>query len=300
MGWILVSLSSAAVSGILSIIDKKVLTNFLPNVGSFGLLLSLMSIISGILIIWIVPQASYVENNIKFLAALGGFIWGSGLLVYFHMLRIEEVSRTSPVFHTYPAIVAVLGVSFLDEHLSITQLFAVMMTITGAILISTKITGSGIFNINKSTFTLLMLASLLAAIGQLTNKYVLDNAPFWTIFGFRNIGIAIPFLVFLSKDNLSGLINGMRHPVGRYVLIFGEIIYATFSVWLALVAVNMGPVSIVTALIGTRPAFIFIYSIILSKVKFNILDEPITKEIILSKAIAITLVVLGVSTIILL
>ena len=133
MGWILVSLSSAAVSGILSIIDKKVLTNFLPNVGSFGLLLSLMSIISGILIIWIVPQASYVENNIKFLAALGGFIWGAGLLVNFHMLRIEEGPRTSPVFHTYPAIVAVLGVSFLNEHLSVTQWFAVMMTITGAI-----------------------------------------------------------------------------------------------------------------------------------------------------------------------
>ena len=299
MGWIAVGLTSAAVSGVLSIIDKQTLSKYLPSVRSFGLLLSVLMLFWGVGTLIAVPPSPDVSASLFAITILSGVFLGAGLLIYFYVLRIEEVSRTSPVFHTYPAIVAVLGVSFLGETLSGLQWLAVLLTIAGAILISIR--GSpGNRSILGRSFGLLILASFLAAVGWVTSKYALENVPFWNVFALRSLGSALPFLLFFSRnasESLRELLLSLKHPVGRIYIIGGEVFYASFAVWLALVAVSLGPVSIVSALIGTRPVFVFLYSSLLSTARWRVMDEPLSRDILVTKTIAIVMVMVGVGAI---
>ena len=292
MGWIAVALISAAVSGVLSIVDKQVLSKYVP-IRSFSLLLALMSIVWGIGTLIAVPISSTVSLNIAVMSALSGLLWGSGLLLYFFVLRREEVSRTSPVFHTYPVIVAILGVSLLDEALNALQWMAILLTIAGAVLISSRGAPGRTITLGRS-FGLLILASSIAAVGQFMSKYALEEAPFWNFYALRSLGFSLPFLIFLSRDSVRGLYESLKHPAARYYLLGGEVAFASLSVLLTIVAISLGPISIVAALVATRPVFVFIYSTLLSNPKWKVMDEPLTRDILAVKTTAIALVVVGV------
>lgn len=286
-------LASAALSGILSIIDKKTVSKYTPTFASFGLVIGIGSLIMSIGAFLFAPVSSDLMLKQAGTAFASGLLWGSGLWLYMFVLRTGEVSRVSPVFHTYPALVAVLGVTFLGERLSWIGWIAVMLTIAGAIIISSKGVPATQGRLLDRFFALLMLASLLAAAGQIVSKYALNNAPFWDVFAYRNIGTALPFFALLSKGSLRDFVGALTHPVGRYLIILGEFMFAPVTVLLSLVAVNMGPVSVVSALLGTRPVFIFLYSAILSMPMFKMMDEPLNRSILAVKATAIAMVVAG-------
>ncbi len=297
MAWIAIALSSAAFSGVLSIIDKQTVSKYMPNFGGFALLLGLASILWSILTFIFFPISQDLSLREALIALGSGVIWSAALGLHMFVLRTGEVSRVSPVFHTYPVIVAVLGVSFLNESLSWIGWIAILLTIVGAILISTR----GLPVSSGPRFSramgLLLLASLCAAVGQITSKHVLDTAPFWNVFALRNLGIALPFFLFLSRSSVSGLLSAVRHPVGRYYVLLGEFIYGGFAVGWTLFAINSGPVSVVSALVGTRPVFVFLYSSILSSSLLGLMNEPVNPKTLAVKAVAIAMVVVGVGVI---
>ena len=96
---------------------------------------------------------------------------------------------------------------------------------------------------------------------------------------------------------MNGILVGLRHPVGRYYLLIGEFGYGGFAVAWSLFAISSGPISVVSALIGTRPIFVFLYSTILSSSMFKVMDEPLERKTITTKIIAIGMVVAGIATI---
>ena len=297
MAWIAVALASAAASGVLSIVDKQTVSKYVPSFAVFAMIMALGSILWSFVALVFFPFTSELSLREAGIALLSGVLWGTALGLHMFVLRTGEVSRVSPVFHTYPAVVAMLGVTFLDEHLSWVGWVAVLLTVSGAILISIKglpVSSGARF---RNTFTILMVAASVAAVGQITSKYVLDSAPFWNIFVLRNFGIALPLLSFASRKSVLGLVQAMKHPVGRYYIILGEFVYGSFAVGLALFAVNLGPVSVVSALLATRPVFVFIYSSLLSTSRLRVMEEPVNRNTLAFKALAIAMVVMGVGTI---
>ncbi len=295
MAWIAVALASAAVSGGLTIIDKQTLSKYMPSMGSFGLVLAVIQASWSLIALVFHPLSGDVALSYYAITLLSGCFWGLALIVYYFVLIKEEASRVSPVFHTYPAIVAVLGVTLLSESLSSLQWLAVMVTIAGAMLISARKSAGRAFSINRKSFAILMLASTLAAFGQLTSKYALDNVAFWDVFIVRNLGIALPFFIYLSKDSIKGFYQSLKTPAGFLYIIGGELVWGGLTVLIALVAVNMGPISIISAILGTRPVFVFLYTSVLSTNKLHAMDEPITRDVLFSKGIAIAMVVAGVA-----
>ncbi len=298
--WIAVALLGAAVSAVLSVSDKIVLNRYMPNAKSLCLLVGIDSLAWGAGALLIPPMASGLTAQVfwvSVVSVISGLAWGFSLVIYFTVLGKEEVSRASSIYHTWPVLVAILGVAFLGEKLTALQWLAVMATIFGAALISNKGSPGRLLSLDRRTFSWLMLASALAAVGQFSIKPILDTAPFWTVYGLRNIATALPFAVYLRKDALNDLHTALKSPTGRMVIIGTEVVYATFSVWLTTFAVKLGPVSLVSALIGTRSVFTFLYSVVLSSGRIGLLDESLDRGVLISKSIAIGMVVAGVAVI---
>ena len=65
-------------------------------------------------------------------SALSGAI---GLITYYLALQQGKASVVVPVVGLYPAIVALLSVAFLGEHLSAVQYAGVLLVATGAVLL---------------------------------------------------------------------------------------------------------------------------------------------------------------------
>jgi uncharacterized membrane protein len=60
------------------------------------------------------------------------------------------------------------------------------------------------------------------------------------------------------------------------------------------VAVGKGPVALVNAILNIRPAFVFLFSLVLSRFFPNFISEPLNRSTVLLKFIAIALVTGGV------
>ena len=138
MTWVAIAVSSAAVAGVLTIIDKQLVSKYLNYFPSFGLLLGLSSVVWGTVTCILFPLSSDISTRELLIAFSSGLIWSASLVLHMFVLKTGEASRVSPVFNTYPAIVAILGVSFLGESLVWFGWLAILSTITGAIMVSIK------------------------------------------------------------------------------------------------------------------------------------------------------------------
>jgi drug/metabolite transporter (DMT)-like permease len=69
------------------------------------------------------------------------------------------------------------------------------------------------------------------------------------------------------------------------------------AAWITLAAIQAGPVSLVTAIIGTRPVFVFLIGVFLSTPQVKLLDEQTQRNVLLRKTFSILLIVTGVAII---
>ena len=66
------------------------------------------------------------------------------------------------------------------------------------------------------------------------------------------------------------------------------------SILLSVYAYSLGPASLVAAVLATRPLFVFVASTILSRVRWQLLDESLTPQALAVKGISIVMIVGGV------
>ena len=62
-------------------------------------------------------------------------------------------------------------------------------------------------------------------------------------------------------------------------------------------AMELGPVSLVSTILGTRPAFVFICTVALTRVFPSVLEERLTRGVAVIKTVSIALIIVGVAII---
>ena len=137
MDWIIVSLASAAAFAVVSVLDKTVLNRYVPSSSTFIVLAGLLQLPSSVIALLIVPLQSY-SLEIWSASIISGFLLGASLAIMFWVLGRQEVSRVIPVYQTSPVFVAVLAVLFLAEKLTALHWVAIMVTVSGAALLSLR------------------------------------------------------------------------------------------------------------------------------------------------------------------
>ena len=300
MSWVVLALAGAAVSGIVSIFDKTVIYRYATTPHTLPLLIGIAQTFVGVVVLAAVRVPAEATWEPVLWALLSGAVFGLSAQFLIRVLYWNEVSRTIPIFQSYPIFTAIYAFFFLGEDLGLVEWLAVAVVVAGAVLISFRPGSTSLRSILlDKAFVLLMIGSAIHGSAHVFGKVAVDELPVLFTHALRSFGLGAVFLVFNlrsgSVDDIRTFVR-TRSPALRFVAM-NELIIATVGLLLLLWALALGPAALVTALSGARAFFLVVYSTALALIWKGALGEVTTPGVIAVKLVSTTLIVAGVAAI---
>lgn len=299
MTWLAVAIAAAAVTAFVSITDSHLISKRLPSFQSFLAPIGVLQGVVGIVIFSINSIPAGTDGTTVLVAFASGIFRVIAALIMLRTLRSEEVSRVMPVVNTFPIFVAILAVPFLGETLGWLQWLAIFITVAGAMLISVRRGSQGRGVRLRKSFASLVVASLLFGIANTMAKYALNDLSFWTVYGINTICLGGMFALFSLRRRVLREIRDMAGRNKAMLLLSLNEVAALTGFLLSFWAIQRGPVSQVSTILATRPAFVFIFALALSRFYPAALDEQMDRRAVALKVTSITLVIGGVALLLL-
>ena len=294
MGWVLASLVSAAVFAVVSVLDKRILAVHVGGISGFYFMVGLLQFVMAVVAVLVEPWQGAPANSIS-MAALSGGLSGISLLFLFYGIRTLDVSRVIPIYHTFPVFVTLLAVLFLDESVRPVQGFAILLVIAGAGLLALGQEQSETSGSRRLGIMATVLASVAMAGGLVTSKVALDDMSLWNAFALRSVFLGVVMLLpALNPRGVREVAIVFSNSRALSLIVLTEGLLAGIAVYTMLVALDLGPASIASTLMSTRPVFVLVISALLSTRLWKLLDEPLTRDTWALKSGSTAIVVAGV------
>jgi drug/metabolite transporter (DMT)-like permease len=293
LSWVLPAIASPFVYALVSIGDKWILSTLKLRIESFNLFVggTQLIIALAILVILGLPDAPFESIASAF---GGGMIWGLALILLFWTLRSEEIGRVVPVSQTSPVFAAILGVVFLGEHLAWWGWLAVLLVVAGAAIVSAdpqKIMSGGF----KKVYLWVVLAAALIGIAQVLLKISSEHLGVWHNMSIRGSGMFLTLaLPVLRPSVVKDLVTFITTKRTAIPVLITEGIGPIFGNGFLLLALANGPVSLVSALLGTRPIFILLITLAFAPIAKRALNEQFSRTDVVTKVVSTVAVVTGV------
>lgn len=296
MDWVWLALISAFLFALVVVLDKRLLVVYIPNVKTFYFLAGFQQLCMAVIVLLIIPWNSDPTYFSFTMAVSSGIVWALGLIFMFYGISRLDVSKVIPIAHTYPVFVTIMAVWLLKETLLPIQVVAIIVTVVGAGLVAkdpTKIVdGKG----SLEVYFIVLLGSVLTAIANVTYKYALETIEFWNLLTIRSFCLG---LVLLAAGYNSRIIPQIKflfwNRNGTLLFIVTEVITAPLAIVAMVMALALGPVSLVSTILSIRPLFVLILSGLMSTRMLPFLNEPFTRETLPIKLISIGMIVGGVT-----
>lgn len=293
MGWVFAALGSATVFAFVSVIDKRILSAHVSGFVGFSVIVGALQFVM-IVVAFLIGGWQEASTYAIFLSALSGTFWGLGLFAFFYGLKILDVTRAVPVFHTFPVFVAAFSVLFMGEQLNWLHWLAILAIVGGAGLVTVGQEKSVVSGNVMLGFLMVLLGSVGTAGGTITTSVALEEMAFWNVFSVRALflGLVLFAPVFHRVGFYQvGLILRTRKSLALIVVTEGPVVMV--AIYLTLLALDLGSVSLVSALMGTRPVIVLLITSVLSLRPFKLLDEIPTGGALGVKVTSAILVVAG-------
>ncbi|MFC1904127.1 EamA family transporter [Chloroflexota bacterium] len=297
MDWISIAILSAATFALVNTVDSHLLSKRLPGVRVFMLFLGIVHLIYGLLTLYLFPLPAGIGLNPILVAVVSGIIRTAAIIIMLYLLKREEVSRVVPVVYTYPIFVAVIAVPLLGETLSYLQWLAVVIVVAGAVIVSVRRSPSGTTLDLRKSLVLFLGASLSFALADITGKYALAYISFWNLFSINALCLCVSFfLISVRSHVIRQLISLSREKSTLILLVLNEIL-APVAIVLSYWALARGPVSLVSTIVSSRPAFVLIFAFILNRILPSFLKWQAGKEMLVLRIVATGMIVGGIAII---
>lgn len=297
MTWITAALVVAAALGLVNIVDSHLITKRMPTLWAYLLPVSIIHIVYGLIFLNLYHLPGGVPAFPWFVAIAAAVTRTIAVLLMLYAMRTEEVSRVIPVVNTYPVFVAILAVPVLGEALNYLQWLAILMTVTGAVLISMRSQGRGRGARLGKTVILLLASSLLFGVSNTATKYALDYFTFWNMYSISDLCYGTAFFLISARPSFLRELRDMKERGTALKLVAFNETLTLGGYILTFWAISRGPVALVSTIMGTRPCFVFLYALALSRAFPWLLDERLSRRIIIMKIVSIALIVGGVAII---
>ncbi|MFC1913774.1 EamA family transporter [Chloroflexota bacterium] len=292
MDWTSTAILSAAALGAVNIIDSHLLTKRMPSFRAFMLLVGVIHTFYALVIFYIFPLPDNISVLPLLVAIASGIFRTVAVSIMLYSLQKTEVSQVIPVIHSYPIFVAMLAVPALGESLYALQWLAIVIVVFGAVVVSAGPTSTSTTKWHGRTLLLLLIASLCFALGDITTKYALTYISFWNGFSLTALCMSGTFLVASLRPRFLREIWDMpRRNSSLALLTFNETL-APVGITLSFWAIQRGPVSLVSTVIGSRPIFVVLYSLIFSRVFPDFLVRFASRKMLWLR-LAATLMIFG-------
>jgi drug/metabolite transporter (DMT)-like permease len=289
--WLVFALLSPAFWGLNNVVNKFLVSKKFQGYFSISIYLNLVDLIFAATVFVFTPISFQFPYSL--FAMVVGLLPVFAFWFYTKALKVEEVSRLTPLFQFIPIFVVLMSVVFLDEILSAQRYFGIALIVLTSLLISYKKTQHG--NSLTSTLKLMIPFSIILAVNTVLNKYLLNYMDYWSAFFWMMIGSALAVLCMLVFPKPRKEFKQTLPLLGKrtfFTALLGEGTYIMGLVF-SLIATALGYVSLVSALSGLQHFFVFIYMILLSLFVPNILKEELHSKVVIIKTVAIALMFVG-------
>ncbi len=290
--WILLAICSAASLGLANIAHKRLLDNYLDGVGVLGAGSILTRLTCGIIVLAAVGWPTAAPAQSVVFGLLSGVSLGAGLALLFLGLKLGEASRAVAISQTNPILVALLALLILGEQVGPTQWAAIALVVCGAALVSIEGFQRGLFRLTPG-LTALIASSVTMGLSFFLAKLVLDDLSPWEVFGLQELGMVPVFAVFGQPSNWRRLWRGLRSGPALATFLIGEGLLPQLAILLFVWSFAFGPVSLASAILATRPLFVFVVGTLLSWRSLGLLQESMGPSALTAKFVAIAMIVGG-------
>ena len=297
MEWISLALSSAALFGVVTALEKRLIDHHLPNLSAYYASISYSLLIPAAVVFLATGGVADEATNVNMgWAALSGGTWGFGLAMVFWGYKLEEASRASAILHTFPVFVAILAVFTLGESLVPGQWAAIFAIVAGAFVISIRNHGESGTSSFSRALPILIVASLLTALSYIFAKAGLDDGlTVWMTYSIRAAAMAMAFGILAKPKGFLEMLSLLRSGRTLALMLIADFLMAPVASISLTRATEMGAISLVAALAATRPFFVFLVSSFFSFRKIQLLNEPLKRDTLVLKIIALAMIVGGIA-----
>lgn len=297
--WFLVALGAPFVWSLVNHCDKIILSKYFKGGGSGGLMIFVgvvaipISIFLGVLY----PEVFYVESGDVIYLLLSGLLYNFAVFLYLKALEKEDASYIVPFWQLAPVFSYILGVAFLGEYLSSDKLFASVIVIIGALILSLEFKKGERVSVNKTTASIMTLSALfIACTNVFFKKSAIDDLPFVVSMFWNQIGMAIFALAFFADRKFRNEFTGVIRLNSNKVLglnIF-EQIAEVVGIAINNYAVLLAPVALVVLVEYTaQPLFVFIEGVIFTLLFPHLVEEDISSRNLIKKFVSIVVMGIG-------
>ena len=297
MDWLTATLLSTFLIGIVTVFDRKLIADFFPTVASFNVVFAgAQFIMAPIVLAAALPLEGPPDASGAAIALVSGLFWAAGLLFFFHGLRLEEASRATPIYMTFPIFAAILAVIFLGESLNAVQWVGIFVVVVGAGAVSFQPSPGRKGFINPKAFVVLMAASVITAGALVLNKEAADSLGIWTLQGLRTLGMGVGMVALSVRPRHAAHVRqALSNPRAVWLFVTTELVLAPVAVLMLNLALARGSASLVSAVFAARPIVVLAVSAGLSTRYWNVLNERLDRSTLAVKAVSAFLVVAGVA-----
>lgn len=298
MSWYLFAFLSPLLWAVSNHIDKYILSKYLKNANT-GVLAIFAGLVGFLFSCGVAIFSPGSIWGISIFHAIVIILNGALLIVayipYYYALNNEDASSVVPLYQLIPIFTFVLGFILFRETISQTQIFAGILIIIGAVLISIDLDRGGI-NIKKRVLLLMSLSSLLISIHFLVFKFIAVEETFLRTVFWEYIGAAIVaiFLLLFITSFRNNFVDALKeNSIGViFINLINEVINITAKIF-ANYASLFVPVVVVNLANGLQPFFVFVIGIILTLTLPFLGKEKITRKFIIQRTVAIVILFVG-------
>lgn len=268
---------------LVSILDKYVISKRVRNYKAFLIVIAAAQIIiAGII-------ASFLEWHFLSLygaafAVTAGLFVGIGAYSYYYLLRTEDASCIIGLSYLYPIVVALLSVIFLHETLTLLAYAGVLLTVLGAVLLSSRWPGVKTKALMPMLFVILFTGTYEFLI-KIASNYVSE----WHGIVLTSAGIIVAYSPMLFVKSVSKDLHSEMKNL-NFALIIESIVFLEFLI--VYIAMKGASATIVAAISATQPLVVLFYETL-----GNRFGADISKQHWKEKILPILLIVIGVALI---
>jgi len=296
MTWANAALLSASVMALVSILDSHLVSKRFSSVRSFILPIGLIHLVYGVIVRLAFPLPAGIDVSLVGVAVLSSCLRTGAVVIMLDSLRHREVSSVIPVVYAYPMFVAVMAFMFLEERLSLLQWGAVGIVASGAVMISLGREPSR-SDIGRPRAVLLFFSSLLLAAADVTSKQALSQLTFWNLFWVQAFVMGGTFVLFSLRRSVLAEIGALADRWRVLKLLALNEVIAPVGIILSYWAMAHGPVSLVSALLSSRPLLVLVFALALSHRAPDFLFWSKGRRLLVTKVVATAMIVGGVAII---
>lgn len=294
--WFILALLGYISLAIVFILDKKILTRTVSSPALYTFYSTIFMF--GALLAW--PLGVELLSGLDWLwAVISGLGFGFGLWTMFLAVKKGEASHVNPMIGGLITVATfIFAFFFLGEHLLPKQIAGMVFLVLSSFLLS--------FQKRGARFNLLpgigwgLLAGILFAISHTSAKYLYDVYPFitgfvWTRFFIGLTGVCTVCIPSVWRALMSQAKTKKQKEKRRagIVLVVITKLLGVAGVVLIQLAIALGSVTIVNALVGVQYALMFLFIYLLTLFLPSFFKEEFTKREIVVQSCAILLIVIG-------